>query len=335
MPVQLATITLQTRHSSVAMTGQKPLRFAQTLERDMGMDIHDHQDEGLMHDLERLAAQRIGRRQSMRWLASAGTFALMGCGGDSGSSTASSSGTSSSSTTTTTSGSTTTTTTTTGTSSGTCIADPTETNGPYPADGSNTRNGTVVNVLDDTGVVRTDIRSSFGTSTATASGIYMTLTITLVDVNNSCAPLSGYAVYIWHCNATGQYSLYDLPNENYLRGVAETDANGKVTFTSIFPGCYAGRYPHIHFEVYRSLNTATTYANRLLVSQFAMPATQCSTVYSGSSVYGSSSSNFASASIANDNVFGDNTSAQIALQTIAMTGDLTNGFTGTVTVGLA
>ncbi|MFT3965421.1 MAG: intradiol ring-cleavage dioxygenase [Sphingobium sp.] len=302
----------------------------------MGLDIDDHRDEGLFHDLERLTAQRMGRRQSMRWLASAGTFALLGCGGESGSSTSSASTTtSSSSSSTSTSGTSSGSSTTTTTGSGTCIADPTETNGPYPADGSNTRNGTVVNVLTSSGVVRTDIRSSFGSSTATAAGIYMTLTITLVDVNNSCAPLSGYAIYIWHCNATGQYSLYDLPNENYLRGVAETDADGKVTFTSIFPGCYAGRYPHIHFEVYRSLNTATSYANRLLVSQFAMPAAQCNTVYSGSSTYGSSSSNFASISIANDNVFGDNTAAQIAQQTIAMTGDLTNGFAGTVTVGLA
>ncbi|MET0363098.1 MAG: intradiol ring-cleavage dioxygenase [Sphingobium sp.] len=301
----------------------------------MTADSADHHEEGLIHDLERLTTQRLGRRQSMRWLASAGTFALLGCGGsESGTSTASTSSTTSS----TTSGSTTTTTsgtTTTTTSSGTCIADPTETNGPYPADGSNSRNGTVVNVLTASGIVRKDIRTSFGSSTATATGIYMTLTITLVDVNNSCAPLAGYAVYIWHCTATGQYSLYDLPGENYLRGVAETDANGQITFTSIFPGCYAGRYPHIHFEVYRSLNTATAYANRLLVSQFAMPSAQCSTVYSGSSLYGSSSSNFAATSTSSDNVFGDNSSAQIAQQTISMTGDLTNGYAGTVTVGLA
>jgi hypothetical protein len=61
----------------------------------------------------------------------------------------------------------------------------------------------------------------------------------------------------------------------------------------------------------------------------------CSTVYGGSSLYSGSSGNFASTSVANDNVFGDNTAAQIAQQTPAMTGDLTNGFTGTVTVGLA
>lgn len=295
--------------------------------------IDSHENEGLIHDLHALTTQRMGRRQSIRWLATAGTFALIGCGGSESGSSSSTTTTSSGSTST---GSGTSTGTTTGSSgTTTCIADPTETNGPYPADGSNSRNGTVVNVLTASGIVRNDIRSSFGSSTTTAAGVYMTLTITLVDVNNSCAPLAGYAIYIWHCNATGQYSLYDLPAENYLRGVAVTDANGQVTFTSIFPGCYAGRYPHIHFEVYRSLSTATAYANRLLVSQFAMPASQCSTVYASASGYGSSASNFSSISVANDNVFGDNSSAQIAQQTISMTGDITNGYTGTVLVGLA
>ena len=30
-------------------------------------------------------------------------------------------------------------------------------------------------------------------------------------------------------------------NQNYLRGVQAADGSGNVTFTSIFPGCYAGR----------------------------------------------------------------------------------------------
>lgn len=217
---------------------------------------------------------------------------------------------------------------------GSCTTMPTETNGPYPADGSNSRNGTVVNVLDDSGIERSDIRSSFGSSTTTANGLYTKLTITLVNVNGSCAPLAGYAVYIWHCDVNGDYSLYDLPNENYLRGVGVTDANGQVSFTTIFPGCYDGRYPHIHFEVYPSLARATTYANRVLVSQFAMPAAACATVYA-TSAYASSRSNYAGESISSDNVFGDNTSTQQDAMTISMTGDVTNGYTGTVTVGLA
>ena len=57
---------------------------------------------------------------------------------------------------------------------------------------------------------------------------------------------------MWHCDRLGRYSLYGagVTNQNYLRGTQEADASGNVTFTSIFPGCYSGRWPHIHFEVY-------------------------------------------------------------------------------------
>ncbi|WP_242128858.1 intradiol ring-cleavage dioxygenase [Sphingobium sp. Sx8-8] len=303
-------------------------------------DGHAH-DGGLAQDLAMIRAlnqQEVGRRRTLGLLFSAGGAALIGaCGGSGSASTSSTS--SSSSTTTSTSSSTSSSSSSsssssTSSSSGTCIADPEETNGPYPADGSNSSNGSVVNVLDDTGIARTDIRSSFGSSTGTADGVTTKLTITLVNVNGSCAPLEGYAIYIWHCTREGTYSLYTVPGENYLRGVGVTDANGQVTFTSIFPGCYSGRYPHIHFEIYPSLARATGYANRVLTSQFAMPADACNTVYA-TSAYSSSKSNFAAISTSSDNVFGDNTSAQIAAMTPSMTGDITNGYTGTVTVGLA
>jgi protocatechuate 3,4-dioxygenase beta subunit len=290
-------------------------------------DVHaDHEhDLGLIHDLEHVARTEFARRQTLRLLLSGVSVALVAaCGGsDSTESDAA----------------TTTTTTTptpppTPTASDSCIADPTETNGPYPADGSNSTSGSVVNALIQSGIARTDIRASFGAYNGTADGIYTQLTITLVNVNGSCAPLAGYAIYIWHCTRAGQYSLYDIPAQNYLRGVGVTDANGQVTFTTIFPGCYSGRYPHIHFEVYPSLASATTYANRVLVSQFAMPSATCTTVYA-TSAYASSNTNFASTTTANDNVFGDNTSAQITAMTPAMTGDIANGFAGTVTVGIA
>jgi protocatechuate 3,4-dioxygenase beta subunit len=184
--------------------------------------------------------------------------------------------------------------------------------------------------------VRSDIRSSFvGTSTTTAAGVQVTITLTLVNVNSACAPLAGYAVYIWHCDAAGRYSLYDVPAESWLRGVGVTDANGRVTFTTIFPGCYAGRWPHIHFEVFSSLATATGGRFASLIGQLAMPSATCSTVYNGSSTYSSSIANFSRVSIASDNVFGDNTSAQIAQQTPAMSGSVSAGYTATATIGLA
>jgi protocatechuate 3,4-dioxygenase beta subunit len=134
----------------------------------------------------------------------------------------------------------------TGTGTGTCSARiPEETQGPYPGDGSNGPN-----VLSLTGVVRSDIRSSFAGLSGTADGVPVTLVLTIVSAS-SCAPLAGRAVYLWHCDRPGRYSLYSsgVTNQNYLRGVQEADASGKVTFTTIFPGCYAGRWPHIHFEV--------------------------------------------------------------------------------------
>jgi protocatechuate 3,4-dioxygenase beta subunit len=217
------------------------------------------------------------------------------------------------------------------------VADPTETNGPYPADGTNSVNGSIVNVLALSGIVRSDIRSSFGSSTTTAPGVPLTLTIKLANVNSSCAALSGYAIYIWHCNRDGNYSLYSsgVQNENYLRGVQVTDANGEVTFTTIFPACYSGRWPHIHFEVYPSLASATSQSNAKLTSQFAMPSDICTTVFNTATGYSASVTNLARVSLSSDGVFGDNSSAQIAAMTPTMSGSVSAGYTATVTVGVA
>jgi len=215
------------------------------------------------------------------------------------------------------------------------VADPTETNGPYPADGTNTSRGSTSNVLTVNGIIRADIRPSFLGTTTVAPGVPVTLTITVVNVNASCAPLAGYAVYLWHCDRDGNYSLYDLPAESYLRGIQVTDANGQVTFTTIFPGCYAGRYPHIHFEVFTSLAAATSGRAAKLISQFAMPAAACTTVYNNATGYSASVSRFSSITTANDNVFGDNSAAQIAQQTPSLTGTVSAGYTGTVTVGIS
>jgi protocatechuate 3,4-dioxygenase beta subunit len=194
----------------------------------------------------------------------------------------------------------------------------------------------VSNVLTQSGVVRSDIRSSFGSSTTTTAGVPLTLTLNVVNSNTSCSVLAGYAVYIWHCTRDGLYSLYSngVQDENFLRGVQVTDANGQVTFTTVFPGCYSGRYPHIHFEVYPSLAMATLYTNRVLTSQMAMPSAVCSSVYASATGYSSSASNFSASSTSSDNVFGDNSAAQIALQTPSLSGDVSNGYTGSITIGV-
>jgi protocatechuate 3,4-dioxygenase beta subunit len=110
-------------------------------------------------------------------------------------------------------------------------------------------------------------------------GVPLTLRFTLVD--RDCAPLAERAVYVWQCDREARYSLYTAgaTDQNYLRGVLATDSAGVVTFTSIFPACYTGRWPHVHFEVYADLEAATTGGTKLVTSQLALPEATCDGVY--------------------------------------------------------
>ena len=158
-----------------------------------------------------------------------------------------------------------------------------------------------------------------------------TLQRTLVNVNSSCADLSGYAIYVWHCDRDGEYSLYGVTDQNYLRGVQETDASGVATFTTIFPACYSGRMPHIHIEVYRSETTATSYTNKLKTTQLAFPVDVCETVYSTATGYSSSETNFTQISFATDNVFSDGTSTEMA----TVSGNVIDGYTVSLQLGIS
>lgn len=290
----------------------------------------DDHDRGLTYDLQ-MMTQLVERRRALKWFAGAGTAALIAsC--SSGSSDDSTTATVVTTTATATPTPTATATATTSTAS--CIADPAETAGPYPADGTNSASGSTSNALTVSGIVRSDIRPSFISSTTVATGVQVVLTLTLIDVNASCAPLAGFAIYLWHCDRNGNYSLYTAAAESYLRGVQVTDANGQATFTTIFPGCYDGRYPHIHFEIFSSLAAATGGKYALLTSQLALPAAACATVYADTTTYPSSKSNFAKVSTASDNVFGDNSAAQIAQQTPTFT-MVAAGYTATALIGIA
>lgn len=304
---------------------------------DSRNNAHGH---GLAEDMKAMAREMFARRRALAFLASAGTATVLAaCGGDDSSS--GTTGTSTATPTPTPTSTATATPTPTPTSTATtssCVADPSETNGPYPADGTNSSSGSTSNVLTQSGVVRSDIRSSFIGSTTTAVGITLELEIQVVDVSNGCAAIEGAAVYIWHCDAYGRYSLYSsgVTTESYLRGVQVTDSDGKVTFTTIYPGCYSGRWPHIHFEVFLDgLTSASTGRTSDLISQFAMPAAINTAVYNGDSRYTSSIANYNAISLSSDNIFGDNTSAQLAQQTPTLTGSLSAGYSGSVLVGIA
>lgn len=203
---------------------------------------------------------------------------------------------------------------------------PDETAGPYPGDGSNGPD-----VLEDSGIVRADIRSSID-GAATAEGIPLTFELQVLDLAGGGVPFEGVAVYAWHCTAQGEYSMYSegLENVTYLRGVQVADADGKVSFTSIFPGCYSGRWPHIHFEVYPDLASITDASNAIATSQIALPEAECSEVYAQSG-YDGSTRNLDAITLASDNVFGDDSGV---LQLAAVTGDVASGYAATLVVGV-
>ncbi|MEV4641510.1 3,4-dioxygenase subunit beta [Actinoplanes sp. NPDC049548] len=204
---------------------------------------------------------------------------------------------------------------------------PDETAGPYPGDGSNGPD-----VLDQSGVVRSDIRPSFGTATGRADGVPMTLELALTDLANRGQPFAGAAVYVWHCDREGRYSLYSegVTDQNYLRGVQVADTDGKVRFTSIFPACYSGRWPHVHFEVYRAKDDIADSAKAIATSQVALPKDVCDKVYQQSG-YEASAGNLAQVSLASDNVFGNDSAA---LQLATVTGDVGQGYTVALNVGV-
>ncbi|MTK33346.1 dioxygenase [Nocardia seriolae] len=255
-----------------------------------GHERHEH-DLGLGHDL------RVMNRRRALWAVGAAGVAAVAAGWST-----SSSGSSASSTTATASA----------TAAGTAAAAPQETAGPYPGDGSNGPN-----VLIESGVVRSDITISFGAYSGVAKGVPMNLTLDLRDLTKSGAAGAGMAVYVWHCDRDGNYSLYSsgVTEQNYLRGVQVADTDGIVSFTSIFPACYSGRWPHIHFEVYDTLSSAVAGENARLTSQIALPQEVCKSVYDYDSGYSRSISNMSGVSLASDNVFGDGWDAELATVT--------------------
>ena len=272
-------------------------------------EVEDH-DRGLSHDLPTL----LSRRRALALFGGAGlAAALAGCGvtggDDATGSTATGNGAGAAPA-------------ASGSSSGPGI--PEETAGPYPGDGSNG-----VNVLTESGIVRSDITRSFGSASGVAKGVPLTVKLKVLDTGNGSAGLKGAAVYLWHCDIDGRYSLYSegVTEENYLRGVQETGGDGSVTFTSIYPAAYSGRWPHIHFEVYPSLDAATTASGKLRTSQLALPEATCRQVYATDG-YSQSLRNLAQTSLETDMVFSDGYSLQLA----KLTGSVADGFTATLNV---
>ena len=271
--------------------------------RDHELEEHDR---GLVYDLGTLDRRRVLKLLGFGGF-SAGLFTLVGCGPD-GATGSASAGIAA-----------------TDATAASCALVPEETAGPFPGDGSNGPN-----ILAESGVVRSDIRSSFGSSTTVAEGVPLAIQLTVQDAE--CAPLAGAAVYLWHCDRDGNYSMYSeaAADENYLRGVQEADDTGLVTFSSVFPACYQGRWPHVHFEVYPSLELATDEQNKIATSQIALPRDACETVYATAG-YEQSVRTLGQVSLEADNVFGDDGGVR---QLGTVTGSVADGYTVALTAAV-
>ena len=106
-------------------------------------------------------------------------------------------------------------------------------------------------------------------------------------------------------------------------------STGRVTFTTVFPGCCSGRWPHIHFEVYPSLAAPSSVANKIAPSQIALPKATCDLVYATAG-YEASVPNLSSVSLASDMVFSDGSALVLA----TMSGSVGGALTATLSVAV-
>lgn len=192
-----------------------------------------------------------------------------------------------------------------------CTVTPTETEGPFPT-------------KTPASYIRSDIRKGDGI------GADMKAMITIVDVNTGCNPLEGALVDVWHCDVNGDYSEYggiqmqttNYQSEHWFRGRQVTDANGQVTFQTIFPGWYQGRATHIHVHVYNSSGKS------LLITQIAFQDSLCETVNTTGADYGYTKGMSGYTYNERDNVFSDGVEKEMS----TTMGSLATGFEMAITI---
>ncbi len=193
-----------------------------------------------------------------------------------------------------------------------CVLIPSETQGPYP----------LLSALGNEVLYRRDI-------TEGRPGLPLSYRFKLVNVNAGCAPIPDAAVYVWQCDRDGVYSGYSQPGANtvgqtFCRGIQFTDCNGKVKFDAMFPGWYAGRITHLHFQIYLSITGMATRTSQMAFPQAVTQAIYATALYPRGQ-------NTSVTSFAQDNVFSDGVEYQMA----TMTGDTSNGYIAYLTIGIA
>jgi len=188
-----------------------------------------------------------------------------------------------------------------------CTVTNSETAGPFPT-------------ITPASYVRSNIVSDGRT------GVAFTINITINNTNANCGAYEGALVDIWHCDKDGYYSEYGgtgMQTVNYtavhfLRGRQVTNANGLVTFTSIFPGWYTSRATHIHVHIYKADGTS------LLVTQIAFPEGTNSAVnlVNAATAYGYTKGMTGYTYNASDNVFSDGVTNELS----SISGTVADGF---------
>ena len=123
-----------------------------------------------------------------------------------------------------------------------CIVSPEQTEGPF---------------FVDERLNRSDLRVD-PSNNSVSPGVPLKLTLFVSQIkNNTCTPLPGATVDVWHCDALGSYSdvrdnassAGDTRGRKFLRGYQVSDAQGKVEFQTIYPGWYRGRTVHLHYKI--------------------------------------------------------------------------------------
>ena len=190
-----------------------------------------------------------------------------------------------------------------GTTGGACAVIPSETEGPYPD-----RTG----MINNSAFYRQDI-------TEGKPGTPLVLALTVVTVAGGCTPVADATIEVWHCDHTGGYSEYTTAG-TYLRGLQKTDASGRATFTTIYPGWYQGRATHVHLEVFVNGSLVKT-------TQMAFPEDVTAAV-DAQGVYASRGQNTTTNS--RDNVFSDGVASELA----TMTGSVVSGYTASLQIGI-
>lgn len=190
-----------------------------------------------------------------------------------------------------------------------CLLTPAKTEGPF---------------FVDEMLRRSDVRSNLDGSN-TRPGFPLALTITVLRTDDDCAPAEGAVIDIWHCDASGSYSdvaQNGTSGQTFLRGYQVADADGQVTFQTIYPGWYSGRAVHIHFKVRTFEDDQATYefTSQLFFDPTLNATLQADATYDGP---GTTTND-------QDSIYGGDSKMVVPLS-----GSQGSGYEGAITVGLA